>query len=135
MEAVLEFNSNPMQLKDINLVQIYLQVTTLSKISMAQGTQILQSTWKGKEAPDQSSTLEWPQQEYIMSGQRTLWRQVLKQYFLGNKHQKDDLKLPCHMGKWIGYPTCVKWKYNIQNIRKLDNNIGVHNKTDNRYLN
>jgi hypothetical protein len=57
------------QLLDLNVVWMYLQVTTLSDISDAGGTQITVEASKGAKLHDRFSTMKWPRQPIITSTQ------------------------------------------------------------------
>jgi hypothetical protein len=60
------------QLLDINAVQVYLQVTTLSDIVDAKGKQISEEAYKGMKLSDWYSTLKWPRQPVLMMKQQNL---------------------------------------------------------------
>jgi hypothetical protein len=57
---------------DINAVQVYLQVTTLSDIVDAKGKQISEEAYKGMKLSDWYSTLKWPRQPVLMMKQQNL---------------------------------------------------------------
>jgi hypothetical protein len=50
---------NDKQLFDINAVQLYLQITTLSDIVDAKGIQIVNDAFNGKKLSDQYFALKW----------------------------------------------------------------------------
>jgi hypothetical protein len=66
------------QQRDINLVQLHLQVITLSDMSQSDGQNIYSSMLKGNRASDKgniSRSKAWPRQPSLPSAsQRRLWR-------------------------------------------------------------
>ena len=133
-----EQDFTPMQVKNINLVRIFLQVTTVSDITNAQGTHLTAAVWEANQLPDQYSTLQWPQQEQPTTQQWTVWCRLLKNSILKNKKKRSQLELQQPLGPWIGHTDHVHWKYNVYNnqlyVRQSEQNIAVYNKQANQYL-
>jgi hypothetical protein len=83
------------QLYDINAVQMYLQVMTLSDIADANGHQISEEAFKGQKLSNRYSRLKWRRQPVIMTKEFFVWKAALE-------------------GEWTGPPTQV-WRnfYNL----------------------
>ena len=73
---------------DINLVRIYLQVTTISDIATAVGTEMEQTVWDVEPFENRRSKFNWPQQERPTVKQRAVWRKFLRHFLLGNCYGK-----------------------------------------------
>jgi hypothetical protein len=99
MEHALKLNLTRRELTDINLVRTHLQVTTVSDIASACGTQIHQLSWRCKPIPDRKSRFTFARQPNISSGQRGLWRKLMRS-LLGNLTSPDLLSLQLPLGGW-----------------------------------
>ncbi len=71
------------QQKDINLVRVFLQVTTIDELTdSGDNTQILIMALQGKHADNFVSTPGWPRQRLPASSQIRLWKKYLSSQFL-----------------------------------------------------
>ena len=84
MEQALQFNFKPKELLDINLVRLYLQITTVSDIATAVGTKIERTVWDVLPFQNQRSKFNWPKQEQPTNGQQVVWRKLLHSFLLVN---------------------------------------------------
>jgi hypothetical protein len=82
METVLQLPFTKQELIDVNLVRIYLQITTLSDIVSADGQVILKLSWNGHHIPDRRSTMQFARQLQPTVYQRGLWRRLLRSYLV-----------------------------------------------------
>jgi hypothetical protein len=92
------------QLFDINAVQMYLQVTTLSNIVDVNGQRISDKAFKGQKLSDRYSRLKWPRQPVATMKQRNLWKAALEAAFTSS-----GMVLKHPLGEWTGPPTQV-WR-------------------------
>jgi hypothetical protein len=107
MDNTLQLPFTKQKLLDVNLVRIYLQVTTLSDIVSADGQVILTLSWNGLQIPDRSSTMQFARQLQPTVYQRGLWRRLLRSYLVpGSKASALQLQQP--LGVWITEPN-MKW--------------------------
>ena len=91
----------------MNLIQIYLRVTTVSDITTADGTRLHPWTWKGLRIPDCNSRFTFPRQETPTPSQCRLWRKLLRT-FLPPNATSTQLELSIPLGAWIEQSTS-KW--------------------------
>jgi hypothetical protein len=90
---------------DINAVQMYLQVMTLSDIADANGHRISEEAFKGQKLPDRYSRLnKWPRQPVVMTKQRNLWKAAVKAAFTSS-----GMVLKQPLGEWTG-PLTQVWR-------------------------
>jgi hypothetical protein len=78
MDHALQMDLTKQQLIDLNLARMHLQVTTVSDIATACGKSIHPWIWKGKPIPDRHSRIQFARQPVISSGQRSLWKGLLR---------------------------------------------------------
>ena len=79
---------------DINLIRLYLQITTLSDMTEPDGLHACKYHIKGHHRPDQSiDNITWPRQEQVTQSQTKLWtRFISSAYFrYGNKWRQSPL--------------------------------------------
>ncbi len=88
------------ELYDLNLCQIYIQVTTLSDISDGPSKCISDEAFAANKLMDQYSTLWWPRQLTIMTKQHNLWKWALSAAYMSTRQ---TLKQP--LGWWTDWPT------------------------------
>jgi hypothetical protein len=62
MDFFMMLNFSPSQIKIINSCRLFLQVLTLSDITVEDGKSILPNCIQGLPSPDRISTLKWPTQ-------------------------------------------------------------------------
>jgi hypothetical protein len=75
---------------EINVVRLYLQVTTLSDIVDTMGQWISAQAYKGMKLSDWNSTLKWPRQLVIMMKQQNLWKAALEAAFTSSGWSDSD---------------------------------------------
>ena len=81
---------NPLYLKgyttqqqaDINLVRLYLQVITLSDMSLANGQEIQRSALQGERSLEFHNRPTWPRQAAPTASQRRLWKRYLEANYI-----------------------------------------------------
>jgi hypothetical protein len=78
METALQLPFTKQELIDVNLVRIYLQITTLSDIVSADGQVILKLSSNGHHIADRRSTMQFARQLQPTVYQRGLWRRLLR---------------------------------------------------------
>jgi hypothetical protein len=78
MDTAISLGFKKQELRDVNLVRIFLGVTTISDITSAMGDTLLLSIWKGQRLSDRASRFSFPRQEPPASYQQGLWRRLLK---------------------------------------------------------
>ena len=85
---------------DINLVRIYLQVTTLADLSTNDGKESHPRFLRGEREPTIQSTINWPRQGTPTHSQKLLWKTYITETFIStNRHWKQSL------GEWTAEPT------------------------------
>lgn len=99
MDHALTLQLSRQELVDINLVRIFLQVTTVSDIASACGNHLHQLSWQGKPIPDRKSRSTFARQQSISGGQRGLWRKLLRSLLLPPA-SNDTLCLLTPLGHW-----------------------------------
>jgi hypothetical protein len=101
------------ELYDINLCQIFLQVTTLSDIADAASKAISAEIFDGKKSSDRFSLHRWPRQPVVTTRQRNLWKKALEAAYTSTGWV---LKTP--LGRWTGPPSQV-WRqfYDVRSRR------------------
>ena len=101
MDQALTLGLKRQQLIDLNLVRIYLRVTTVSDISTADSYMIHAQSWRGLRIPDRHSRQMFDRQETPSSYQRGLWRHLLCS--LLHSSASSDMPLLLHpLGAWTG---------------------------------
>ena len=101
MDSALMMSLTRQQLIDLNQVQMYLQVTTVSDIATAGGTLLHAMSWRGRRIPDRQSWLIFAWQEIPTPYQRGLWRNLLRRLLhLSATSALSFLLQP--LGAWIG---------------------------------
>jgi hypothetical protein len=104
MDGALNMKLTRQEMVDLNLIRIYLRVTTVSDITMADGTRLHPWTWKGLRIPDRNSRFTFPRQETPTSSQCRLWRTLLRTFLKPSATSKQlDLRIP--LGAWIAQST------------------------------
>jgi hypothetical protein len=88
---------NDTQLYDLNLCQIYLQVTTLSDIVNGLGKKITDEAFKAQRLTNRFSALKWPQQLILTMKQWNLLKKALKVSYTSS----GQILKQC-LGKWTG---------------------------------
>ena len=81
MEEIQKRVTSPTDLYDINLCRMYLQVTTLSDITSADGMNISKEALKCKTLTDRTPTITFPRQLEVHPNQITKWRRALSDVF------------------------------------------------------
>jgi hypothetical protein len=79
---------------DLNLVRLYLQITTLSDMTESDGLHACKYNIKGLCRPDQSiNSITWPRQEQVTQSQTKLWTRFISSAYLryGNKWRQTPL--------------------------------------------
>ncbi len=74
MDSALRLGFTRQELIDVNLVRIFLQVTTMSDIASADGQFILPAIWQGQKISDRHSNMSFARQLQPTTYQRGLWR-------------------------------------------------------------
>ena len=77
MDIAVDNNYRKETLEQIDAFRLYLQVTTISEITTADGTTLLQSAWDGEGTASKSAIL-WPVQEKPGQTALTQWRKLLR---------------------------------------------------------
>jgi hypothetical protein len=111
MELFQRHSLPPRVMRILNRYCLYLQVLTLSDITMADGKLILQEAKQGSPIPDRSSNLLWPTQGLPSSSDWLVWHQ-----YLGYLEENGKLIVP--LGEWIS-PTHQRWQYLFNETTKL----------------
>lgn len=76
-------NYTKSQQTDLNLVRLYLQVTTLSDMTESDGIHVCKHYLQGHRKPDQNiNLLTWPRQETVTTSQTKLWTRYISSAFL-----------------------------------------------------
>jgi hypothetical protein len=107
MDKAITLGLTRQELIDLNLVRLYLCVTTVSDIATADGTKFHQFTWKGLPIPDRSSCTSFARQEQPTRYQRGLWRRLLRS-FLHPSATSTSLILLSPLGPWTAEST-MQW--------------------------
>ena len=107
MDKALQLSFKKQELVDVNLVRVYLQVTTLSDIVSADGLFVALASWNGQPIPDRKSTMNFSRQTPPTVYQRGLWRRLLRSYLLPGS-TASALRLQQPLGAWIAESN-MKW--------------------------
>ena len=89
-------------LKKLNWCRMHLHAVTVSDITGANGTHILQSAWQGRRDPSCSSRLKWPRLKKPTQTWWTLWQEALR-HLLANRYDT-TLQLATPLGNWLAPP-------------------------------
>jgi hypothetical protein len=84
-----------LQQNDLNLVRLYLQITTLSDMTTPDGLHACTYHLHGHRRPDQAiNILTWPGQETVTTAQTQLWTRYIRSTFLryGNKWRQPQIR-------------------------------------------
>ena len=130
MERAMQMNLKQAELLDVNLVRIYLRITTVSDASNAVGTELEKSVWDVEPFSDRTSKLTWPRQERPTVKQRAVWRKALRSFLVGNRYGKSG-DLQVRLGRWI-HPSNMLWKSQIHHNQLFvqhNQRVLVHEKT------
>jgi hypothetical protein len=107
MDKALQLSFKKQELLDVNLVRVYLQVTTLSDIVSADGLFVALASWNGQPILDRKSTMNFARQTPPTVYQRGLWRRLLRSY-LQPGSTASELRLKQPLGAWIAESN-MKW--------------------------
>jgi hypothetical protein len=107
MDKALQLSFKKQELLDVNLVRVYLQVTTLSDIVSADGLFVALASWNGQPILDRKSTMNFARQTPPTVYQRGLWRRLLRNYLLPGS-TASELRLQQPLGAWIAESN-MKW--------------------------
>ena len=99
MEHAMTLGLKRQELHDLNLARTYLQVTTISDIASACGTSLHPMIWQCQQIPERKSRFTFARQPIISSGQRGLWRKLMRS-LLDLPISKDILTLRLPLGCW-----------------------------------
>jgi hypothetical protein len=99
MEHALTLGLRKHELIDLNLARIFLQATTLSDITTACGTYLHQMSWKCQRIPDRKSRFVFARQPTLSSGQRGLWRRLMRS-LIDKSNPLEPLTLQIPLGCW-----------------------------------
>jgi len=88
-------NLDDSDLYDINRVQIFLKVTTLSDSVDAAGLAITVEAYNANKLTDRSSSLQWPRQPLVTTKQKNLWQKALHSAYTTDGHHLHN-----HLGAW-----------------------------------
>ena len=96
------------ELQKFSLCRLYLQVITLSDITISSGTEIDIHFWKGNRSLHTYS-LKWPQQTRLSPQCWAIWRRTLNLLFTSS-HKSNDLLKAHHLYHWLPHsPSHQKW--------------------------
>lgn len=116
MDTAITLGLKKQELTDINLVRIFLGVTTVSDIATSDGTMLHPYTWKGKKIPDRVSCITFARQEQPTGYQCGLWRRLLRQFLCPSATTK-SLHLHTPLGPWTAESTmrwgAMQWDTNL----------------------
>ena len=116
MDHALPMHLTKQQLIDLNLARIHLKVTTVSDIATACGTALHPFIWKGQSIPDRHSRIQFARQPVISSGQRSLWRKLLRT-LLSPDATTTSLCLNKPLGAWTAESNMIwgtmSWNSNL----------------------
>ena len=107
MEHAITLGLRKQELIDLNLVRIFLGVSTVSDIATADGVKIHPFIWKGIPIPDRASTFSFPRQEQPTPYQCGIWRRLLRS-LLNPSVKKATLRLNQRLGSWTAQST-MRW--------------------------
>jgi hypothetical protein len=107
MDKAITLGLTKQELIDLNLVRIFLGVTTVSDIATADGSKLHPFVWKGHPIPDRVSCTVFARQETPTSYQRGLWRRLLRS-FLHPSAAPGSLLLLTPLGSWTSAST-MRW--------------------------
>ncbi len=108
MDRALTLRFTKRELTDVNLVRIYLGVTTLSDIASAIGSHIHRLIWHMQPLEDRKSWFQFARQEQPTVYQKGLWRCLLKRFLLDGRVATDRLRLHQPLGHWLS-PSTMQW--------------------------
>ena len=106
MDKALTLGFTRQELIDVNLVRIFLGVTTVSDVATADGTMLHPFAWKGHLIPDRASRHSFARQEQPTSYQCGLWRRLLRS-FLRSSPTSPKLLLATPLGSWTSQSTML----------------------------
>ena len=103
-----------LDLRHLNAIRLYLQVTTISDITSADGTAITKEAYSGNIQTDRQSKWSWPRQSKVTESQKRLWGKALRTHLLKSQNPRKDGTINYHLkdtlGKWIN-ATNQWWRY------------------------
>ena len=137
MEAASTLGLSRRELQDINLVRIFLGVTTVSHIANAIGTHVVSCIWHGVPIPDRRSRQTFPRhQEQPTPYQLGLWRRLLRSLIVSGARatSSDHYRLGVLLGSWIAesnmtwdsmlWDACLYWHNPFHDSGEC--NVAVH---------
>jgi len=124
MDAVADLGLTTKQLKQINACQMYLQITTLAKMTDHTGDYLLPHVLntRGKAHPlgldtISCSTLQWPCVCNLTTTTWNFWTKTISILFTGSAAGS---KLQNPLGKWTSdYATYRFWKWRLGTTQRL----------------
>ncbi len=100
MEIALTLGLTNGEIRDLNLVRIYMGVTTISDIASALGHHILPCVWSAQPISDRKSCMTFARQSPPTGHQKGLWKRLLKHILLDHT-ARDKFRLSQSLGPWI----------------------------------
>lgn len=133
MDHAISLGLTRQELVDVNLVRTFLQVTTVSDIATACGKHIHRLSWKCHQIPDRKSKFTFARQPQTSSGQRGLWRKLMRS-LLGHPISTDTLHLRQPLGSWLTESNqnwgCMTWDSNLYRSDPLqrtgERDVAIH---------
>jgi hypothetical protein len=109
MDSALLLGFTRQELIDVNLVRIFLQVTTMSDIASADGQCILLAIiwWQGQHISNRHSNMSFARQLQPTTYQQGLWRRLLRSYLVPSS-KASHLRLLTPLGSWF-CPSNMTW--------------------------
>ena len=133
MDKAITLGLTRQELIDLNLVRIFLCVSSVSDIATADETRFHPFSWKGLHIPDRYSHTSFARQEQPTSYQRGLWRRLLRS-LLHPSATPASLLLLSPLGPWTAEST-MQWGAMLwdNNLYRSDPSLSRGNASDARH--
>ena len=134
MDKAITLGLTRQELIDLNLVRIFLCVSSVSDIATADGTRFHSLSWKGLHIPDRYSHTSFARQEQPTSYQRGLWRRLLRS-LLHPSATTASLTLLSPLGPWTAEST-MQWGAMLwdNNLYRSDPSVPRGDASDERHI-
>jgi hypothetical protein len=104
MDALLQLNLSPQELRACNHCRIFLKVTRLSEITTGDGDAISEEAWLGQSTLPKHNDNAWPNYPKPPHTSWTIWQKCIFRAFI-----RRGRKLRTALGKWLDWDTNWQW--------------------------
>jgi hypothetical protein len=110
MQAFYNAEYRREELWRLNLCRLFLRVAAVADLSTADGSQILETAWVGKERLNSRSAILWPNQGKLDKGTWNQWQNALTKSLSLSRSRR----LEAPLGDWIDNDDSWEWFFDLR---------------------